>query len=59
VIEPAEEYFENEATGVEIEEQDEPVITEPWDPDKIRVTPKARVGSTQRRYTIRVRMMSP
>jgi hypothetical protein len=39
VSEPAEEYFENEGTGVEVE-QDEPIITEPWDPDKIRVTPR-------------------
>jgi Protein of unknown function DUF262 len=40
VGEPAEEYFENEATGVEVEPEDGPVITEPWDPDQIRVNPK-------------------
>jgi len=40
VGEPPEEYFENEATGVEVELQEEPLITEPWDPDKIRVTPR-------------------
>lgn len=37
---PTEEYFENVGTGVEVEPQEDLVITEPWDPDKIRVTPR-------------------
>jgi hypothetical protein len=40
VSEASEEYFENEGTGVEVEPEDGPIITEPWDPDKIRVTPR-------------------
>jgi hypothetical protein len=35
--EPQEEYFDNQPTHVEAETQDEPSITEPWNPDAIRV----------------------
>lgn len=34
---PREEYFEDQATGVEVEDPGEPSIEEPWNPDKIRV----------------------
>ena len=41
-LEIREEYFENEATGVEAEEDGAPsrVEPEPWDPDKIRIHTK-------------------
>ncbi len=35
-----EEYFENQPTGVEAEPDDAPIITEPWNPDLIRVGSK-------------------
>ena len=36
-----EEYFENDATGVEAEVEDEPTIEKPWNPDEIRVNTKS------------------
>jgi hypothetical protein len=40
--EPPEEYFENKATGVEVEEESLPSAEdpEPWDPEKIRIHTK-------------------
>jgi hypothetical protein len=41
-VDVREEYFENQATGVEAEEESapSPVEPEPWDPDKIRIHTK-------------------